>query len=160
MKALKLFAIAATCTCLLAACDANRELRNTVQQLATESQENRASCDEARSRENTARDRRWSIRTELSGLRADKEWDAIVKTGDAGTTEMLIQSKRTMEDPAYKSKRDRDIESLEREIKLYEADEPELQRKRQIACDAMLKSGEAYRSAKKALGEADAKSQR
>jgi hypothetical protein len=159
MKALKLFATVASCTLLLVACDANRELRNTVQQLASESQENRASCDEARKLENNASDRRWSIRTELSGLRADKEWDAIVQTGDAGTSELLIQSKRAMDNPAYKSERDHDIERLEREIKLYEADEPELQRKRQIACDAMLKSGEAYRSAKKALEEAEAKSQ-
>lgn len=159
MRALKIFASVASCISLLAACDANRELRSTVQQLATESKESRASCEEARKLEDNSRDRLRSIRTELSGLKADKDWDAIVETGEAGTSEMLIQSKRTMEDPAYKPKRDQEIDRLEREIKLYEADDPELRQNRQVACDGMLKSGEAYRTAKKALEEADARSQ-
>lgn len=154
MKYLKYFAIAASVAITLSSCDANRELRDRVEELAAETKAHRASCNQARDRESSERQRHRDLIAELSELQADKEWDGIARSGDAGTQELLIQAKRTMNDPGYESTREDDIERIKLKLKGHEQDDIKLQEKTKATCDALLQSNEMYLQAKKALDQA------
>lgn len=133
------------------ACDSNRGLRNEVERLREQVAQDRLQCDHAQGLE--ARDssevRQRLVR--IGELRADMEWDELVSAGEAGTAELLVQAKRRMSNPDYRVQRDRELESLEREVALYKQDEPRRREDRKIACDALLESNEAYRAAKAKL---------
>lgn len=154
MKQFLFLTIATSVALLLSSCDTNRELRNRVEALATESGSQRSKCEQFRDLERSSRDRRSTLRTELSELKASQEWDGIARSGDAGTQEMLIQAKKTMADPAREAHRRLDIERLQREMKLAQEDDSNLRQQRKAACDASLKSTEAYLEAKRSLEKA------
>jgi hypothetical protein len=146
-------------TCALAAfaltaCDSNRDLRNEVERLREQVAQDRLQCDHAQGLE--ARDssevRQRLVR--IGELRADMEWDELVNAGEAGTAELLVQAKRRMSNPDYQAQRDRELESLDREISLYKQDEPRRREDRRIACGALLTSNEAYQAAKAKLSAA------
>lgn len=138
----------------LTACDSNRDLRNEVERLREQVAQDRLQCDHAQALE--ARDssevRQRLVR--IGELRADMEWDELVSAGEAGTAELLVQAKRRMSKPDYQVQRDRELESLDREVALYKQDEPRRREDRRIACDALLASNEAYRAAKAKLSAA------
>ncbi|MEW2894597.1 hypothetical protein [Stenotrophomonas maltophilia] len=138
----------------LTACDSNRDLRNEVERLREQVAQDRLQCDHAQALE--ARDssevRQRLVR--IGELRADMEWDELVSAGEAGTAELLVQAKRRMSNPDYQVQRDRELESLDREVALYKQDEPRRREYRRIACDALLASNKAYRAAKAKLSAA------
>ncbi|HEL3016997.1 TPA: hypothetical protein UL935_002792 [Stenotrophomonas maltophilia] len=153
-------AASALVSLVLTGCDANRKLRQEVTELAEIANIDRQQCRQAEDLESRDAGEQSSLRRKIYELEADKEWDGIVQTGAAGTQELLIQAKRTMADPSYKSSRDREIIELNRQLKLFAEDGPRRQKDRQVACAAMLKSIDAYMAAKASLAAADAQAKR
>ncbi|MBV6852675.1 hypothetical protein KWH45_04335 [Xanthomonas campestris pv. mirabilis] len=135
----------------ITACDSNRSLRKEVERLGEQVAQSREQCDQARELETRDSNEVRQRLIRIGELRADEEWDKLVKRGEAGTAEMLIQAKRRMSDPDYQTKRDRELANLDREIALYKEDEPRRREDRQNACAALLLSNDAYRSAKAEL---------
>lgn len=139
---------------VLTACDSNRDLRKEVERLGEQAAQSREQCDQARELETRDSNEVRQRLIRIGELRADEEWDKLVKIGEAGTAELLIQAKRRMSDPDYQTKRDRELADLDREIVLYKEDEPRRREDRQRACAALLMSNDAYRSAKAQLAAA------
>lgn len=139
---------------VVTACDSSRGLRTEVERLGEQVARSREQCDQARELETRDSNEVRQRLIRIGELRADEEWDKLVKTGEAGTAEMLIQAKRRMSDPDYQTKRDRELADLDREIVLYKEDEPRRREDRQRACAALLMSNDAYRSAKAQLAAA------
>ncbi|MGX9188053.1 hypothetical protein [Stenotrophomonas sp. Ker107b] len=139
---------------VLTACDSSRDLRKEVERLGEQAAQSREQCDQARELETRDSNEVRQRLIRIGELRADEEWDKLVKTGEAGTSEMLIQEKRRISDPDYQTKRERELADLDREIALYKEDEPRRREDRQKACAVLLMSNDAYRSAKAKLAAA------
>ncbi len=153
-------AATALITITLAGCDGNRKLRQEVTELAAIANKDRDQCRQAQDLESRDSAEKTDLRHKIFALEADKEWDGIVQTGAAGTQELLIQAKRTMADPSYTSSRDREVNELKRQLKLFEEDGGRRQKDRQVACAAMISSVEAHRTAKVTLAAEDAEAKR
>lgn len=139
---------------VLTACDSSRGLRTEVERLGEQVTRSREQCDQARELETRDSNEVRQRLIRIGELKADEEWDKLVNTGEAGTTELLIQAKRRMSDPDYQAKRDRELADLDREIALYKEDQPRRREDRQNACAALIASNEAYRTAKARLTDA------